>query len=410
MSQFSFARTGLPWYGFYTVLSMRLLLFCCLCSLSSCWLARAYKLRHMQSMDYQKLPLVAIPASPEPVPFVSAAAGYPSLKAHLDSILEATNTAAFLVVRNDSIIYERYFNGFDSSTLLPTNSMTKSFTGTLAGIAIDEGILHLTDPITKYLPELEKRDPRFGRITINHLLDMRAGFRYNEGEYDLKDPSIRVGLSRNLEKQVLKVEIAEPPGRFRYQSICTQLLGLILERVTRKPLQQYFSEKLWNPIGAVQGASWNIDSRKHRQVMISAGFNATARDMAKLGRLYLHKGRAGGKQIINREWVATVANVDTMVKYEGYKYQWWSRMASRYLKDSAQAWAFHNTTSYAGDVQRSGEGFQVNFRTGAFHASGFLGQIILIHPAKNLVIVRLGLRWKYREPFTPFIYNLAEQL
>ena len=114
--------------------------------------------------------------------------------------------------------------------------------------------------------------------------------------------------------------------------------------------------------------------------------------------------------MIDRRWVATVANMDTMVAYEGYKYQWWSRMASRYLNDSAQAWAFRNSILYASNVQRSGGGYEVSFRTGAFHASGFLGQIIFVHPAKNLVIVRLGLRWKHHEPFTPFIYNLAEQL
>lgn len=403
-------QVSIPWYGFFTTTPMRLLLFCCLCSLSSCWLTRAYQLRRVQTMDYRKLPLESIPPSPNPMPFTSAAGGHPGWKAYLDTLLEGTGTAAFLVVRNDSILYERYFNGFDSSTLLPTNSMTKSFTGTLAGIAIDEGIIHLSDPITKYLPELAGRDPRFRRITIKHLLDMRTGFRYNEGKYNLKDPSIRVGLSRNIEKQILRVQIAEPPGRFQYQSICTQMVGLILERVTGKPLAQYFSEKLWNPIGAEQGASWNMDSRKHRQVMISAGLNATARDMAKLGRLYLNKGRAGGRQLVSRPWVATVANMDTMIANEGYKYQWWSRMASRYLKDSTQAWTFRNTAMYAGDVQRSADGYRVNFRTGAFHASGFLGQIILVHPSKNLVIVRLGLRWKHKEPFTPFMYNLAEQL
>src|SRR5687767_2886832 len=187
--------------------SMRLFLLCCLCSLSSCWLARAYKLRNMQSMDYQKLPLVSLPASGHPLPFISATTGDPSLQLHLDSMLEATQTAAFLVVRNDSIIYEKYYNGFDSTTLLPSNSMTKSFTGTLAGIALDEGLIRMDEPITVYLPELETRDPRFKRITIRHLMDMRAGFRYTEGKYALKDPSIRVGLSRNLEKQILKVEI-----------------------------------------------------------------------------------------------------------------------------------------------------------------------------------------------------------
>ena len=150
---------------------------------------------------------------------------YRSLKSYLDSNLEHTRTAAFLVIKNDSIIYENYFNGFTGKEILPSNSMAKSFTGTLVGIAYPEGkIRSLSEPMTNYIPELLERDSRFSKITIQHLLDMRSGFQFNEGSYDLQDDAIKLGLKQKLKKNLLKIKIAEPPGRFKYQSVNTQFL------------------------------------------------------------------------------------------------------------------------------------------------------------------------------------------
>ncbi|HEU4471116.1 MAG TPA: serine hydrolase, partial [Flavisolibacter sp.] len=369
-----------------------------------------YRLRKMNLKDHEKLPSVKIAKPEKAYPF-SAGRLDERISHFLDSVLPSTQTAAFLVIRNDSILYERYFQGFDDSSLLPSNSMAKSFIGTLTGMAVDEGrIGSVSDPVTAYLPELLERDSNFARITIQHLLDMRSGLNFNEGSYTLKDDAIRLGLRRNLEKHLLRASIAKPPGQFRYQSINTQLLGLVIERASGEKLEDYLYKKLWQPLGMENGATWNVDSRRRKQVLISAGINATARDFAKLGRLYLANGRWKGQQLLQEDWVDMISNIDTMQYYGGYKYQWWSRMAYQYFEDSLDAEKFKRRTSYSGALRKTDNGFQVNYRTSAYHANGFLSQIIFVHPLKQLIIVRLGKRWKHPERFSSFIYNLGERM
>jgi CubicO group peptidase (beta-lactamase class C family) len=348
---------------------------------SSCWLVRAYRLRKMNLSDYQKLPSVKIYKPEQSFQFIDGTGQkqYTDLKRYLDSSLATTHTAAFLVLRNDSLIYENYFNGFMKDDILPSNSMSKSFTGTLVRIAFNEGkIKSLSDAMTNYIPELLKRDSNFKKITIQHLLDMRSGFDFKEGRYDLNDDAIRYGLRRNLKKYLLRIKIAEPPGRFRYQSANTQFLGLILERATGKKLSVYLEEKIWKPLQMEHDATWNVDSKKRKREFASAGLNAIPRDFAKFGQLYINKGKWNGQQVIDEEWVNTIASADTMNKYGGYKNQWWSR---------------------------------TNNRTGAFSAIGFLNQYLYINPNNNVVIVRIGRRWANSYGVsTRFIYSLGERL
>jgi CubicO group peptidase (beta-lactamase class C family) len=392
----------------------RLLILFLLMNLSSCWLVRAYRLRRMHLTDYKKLPAVTIHKPENSYHFIEAAGqtAYADLEVQLDSSLSGTNTAAFLVIRNDSLIYEKYFNDFDKDDILPSNSMAKSFTGTLVRIAFNEGkIRSLSDPMTNYIPELLNHDPDFEKITIQHLLDMRSGFDFTEGRYTLKDDAIKEALKQNLKKQLLKIKIAEPPGRFKYQSINTQFLGWIVERATGQKLYSYFEDKLWKPLGAEHDATWNIDSKSHKQVLASAGINAVPRDFAKLGQLYINKGNWNGRQIIDEEWVHTISSIDTMAKYGGYKNQWWSRTLYQTFEDSLTAVAFQKETPYSVSLRRIQNSYRVNYRTHAFSAVGFLNQYIYVNPEKRIVIVRIGGRWTNSEVFpTQFIYQLGEQL
>lgn len=375
---------------------------------------RAYKVRKLRLTDHEKLPYVHIQPSAQPSSFVEAQdnPAYRELKAYLDTQLLNSQTAAFLVIRNDSILYEGYFNGFDRSSILPSNSMAKSFTGTLVGIALKEGkIKSLSEPVTNYIPELLQTDPRYAQITLQHLLDMRSGLQFNEGSYDLKDDAVKLGFRRNLKKHILKVPIAQEPGRFRYQSVNTQLLGLVLEKATGKKLSAYLEEKIWIPMGAESGATWNVDSRKRKQELASAGLNAVARDFIRFGRLYVNGGRSGGTQVIDEDWVKTVSSLDTMDRYGGYKNQWWSRQAFRSFPDSLQAVAFQQITQYAGPLRVTGNEYRVSYRTNAFMAIGFLNQGLYINPGKKLVILRIGQRWRNPSMFsTQFLYNLGERL
>jgi CubicO group peptidase (beta-lactamase class C family) len=207
---------------------------------------------------------------------------------------------------------------------------------------------------------------------------MRSGLDFSEGRYTLNEDAIRYGLRRNMKRNFRKIKTAEPPGRFRYQSANTQLLGWVLKQATGKSLSAYLEEKLWKPLGAEHDATWNVDSKSNKMELASAGLNAIPRDFAKLGQLYINKGKWNGKQIIDEEWVHTISSADTMNKYNGYKNQWWSR---------------------------------TNNRTGAFSAIGFLNQYLYINPRNNVVIVRIGRRWANSYGVSArFIYGLGESL
>ena len=381
---------------------------------SSCWLVRAYRLRNMNLTDYKKLPSVKIQRSDHPFQFIDGTSQkqYDGLKYYLDSSLSTTHTAAFLVIRNDSIIYENYFDGFTKEDILPSNSVSKSFTGTLVRIANNEGMIKsLSEPMTNYLAELLKKDSNFRKITIRHLLDMRSGFDFNEGRYDLKDDAIRYGLRRNMKKYLLKIKIAEPPGRFRYQSANTQFLGWIIERATGKKLSAYLEEKLWKPLGMEQDASWNVDSKKRKMEYASAGLNAIPRDFAKLGQLYLNKGKWGDEQIIDEEWINTISSFDTMSKYDGYKNQWWSRMRYQNFDDTLRAVSFSDKNPNPASIDTIENSDRYNFRTVAFSAIGFLNQYIYVNPKNKVVIVRIGKRWSTNFGVsTRFIYGLGNIL
>jgi CubicO group peptidase (beta-lactamase class C family) len=376
---------------------------------------RAYKVRKFQLTDPQRMPFVSISPSTTPYHFKedSIENRYRDIKKYLDTTLPKSHTAAFLVIKNDSILYERYFNGFTPQSKLPSFSVAKSVVSTLVSVALMEGkIRSLQDPITKYLPELYQKDIRYERITLQHLLDMKSGLHFNEGTYGLKDDAIKMGFRPNLLKHVLKVKIDTEPGKkFKYQSINTELLALAVERATGKKLAPYLQEKIWQPLGAEYEANWNVDSKKHQQEIAFAGLNATARDFAKLGQLYLNNGTWQGKQVLSSSWVTTVNNADSMEKANGYKNQWWSELVSTYFNDSLSAVHFRDHTPFSHPVRKTAKGYQVRYRTDAFDAEGLLNQFIYINPKSHIVIVRLGRYWYHPSLYaSQYIYKIGEEL
>ena len=395
-------------------------------SFSSCYIIKAYKVKDFKLTDHQTMPFVELHASAEPYPFLEAGQlpQYSSLKAHLDSNLERSHTAAFLVIRNDSIIYENYFNGFGKESLLPSFSVVKSFVATLVGIAIGEGkIKSDNDPITAYLPELLKTDPGYAKITLRHLLDMKSGLKFDEGSYGMKDDAIKLAFRPNLLKHVMKVKTEKEPGTFNYQSINTELLALAVERATGKKITAYMQEKLWSPMGAEYGATWNVDSKKRKQEIAFAGLNATARDFAKLGRLYLAGGSWNGKQLVPSSWIDQTMNPNNILNAGAYKNQWWHAASFMYTRDSMEAVAFKNNHRYSSRVFRSTfkikdssivaqPVFQYTVAYNpAPHATGILNQYIYVFPGNNVVIVRLGRNWYHPRKHTKaFIYEIGSAL
>ena len=294
----------------------------------------------------------------------------------IDSVLDATNTVAFLAIRNDSILYERYFDGYTDSAWVASFSMAKSYISALIGIAIAEGhIKSVEDYMTDYLPEM--KDSKLADVKIRHLLEMTANIHHAENYFNPFAGVARLYYGKHLSKQIRRLHHDQAPGSaWNYQSICTQYLGEILVRATGRSITDYMQEKLWGPLGMEHPASWSIDQKKNGREKAFCCINATARDFAKFGRLYLNKGNWNGRQLIPAGWVEASTTVRTGEgRPEHYGYQWW-----------------------------------IMSKEGDYAAQGHLGQFIIVSPKNNLVMVRLGKNYgHYRWPgaFQSLVNQLA---
>ena len=277
---------------------------------------------------------------------------YPFIK-----YLEDNKTVAFLIIQNDTIQYEKYWGKKNENSIIPSFSMAKSITSILIGCAIDDKIIQsVNEPITKYIPELEEFD--FDKVTIEHLLQMTSGLKFNESYFNPFGDAATFYYGTKLRKAIKKMKLKTEPGiEFDYLSGNTQLLGLVLERALKdKTITSYLELKIWKPLEMEFDASWSLDRKKDGLEKTFCCINARARDYAKIGRLYLNKGNWNGKQIVSEDWVKHSTKIDTLngsVWY--YQYQWW-----------------------------------LPTQSGDFMAQGILGQYIYVHPEKNLIIVRLG--------------------
>ncbi len=274
-----------------------------------------------------------------------------------DSYLEKNKTVAFLIIKNDSLIYEKYFNDYEVDGIVPSFSVAKSVLSILIGCAIDDGyILSVDENMVKYIPELAGKG--MNQVTIEHLLQQTSGIKFNESYVNPFGDAAAFYYGTNLRKSISKMEPDYPPGtKFSYTSGNSQLLGLVLERALKnQTVTAYLQEKLWTPLQMEYDGSWSIDRKKNGLEKTFCCLNARAIDFAKIGRLYLNKGEWNGEQIVSADWVTRSTKVNTENGSRStYQYQWW--------------------------LPEPGMDFM---------AHGILGQYIYVNPEKNLVIVRLG--------------------
>ncbi len=228
-----------------------------------------------------------------------------------EAIKDASKTQGVLIIHNDSIVYEKYWGDFSANRLATIFSVSKSITSLLCGIAVDEGYIEsIDDPVTKYLPELKKKDPRWERLTIRHLLNMESGLDFDdEYEFNIKELKTvnaiaRLNYGHNIMGQIKGLKFRCEPGTdFRYESMTTAILGVVIERATGIHYADYLSEKVWKPLQMESVALINIDSRKHHVAHAFGGITCTLKDLAKIGRLYLNLGVWDGKRIVSEEWI-----------------------------------------------------------------------------------------------------------
>lgn len=305
---------------------------------------------------------------------------YGSHTARLSDLLAQTDTQAFIVIRNNTVIYEQYLNGAHRDTLFTSFSMAKSATSALIGIAIDEGkIKSINDPLIRYVPELKGRG--FDRLTIRDMLLMSTGIAFQPDVGGLfgnlfnkfVSDDARQYYTDNLRQLILNVHASSQPigAAFHYNDYYSLLEGLILQRATGETVAQFTQDTLWKPMGMEYPASWSLDSTTDGFEKTNSALNARAIDFARFGLLFLNQGRWNGQQIISQQWVTESTTPDPTdhrswtgddagwLQVGGYyKYQWWGLYNSDGTYD--------------------------------YLANGKQGQFIYVSPSTNTVAVRLG--------------------
>lgn len=294
----------------------------------------------------------------------------------LNALLEESYTDGFLVIHDGAIVFERYLNGMAERSLHLSQSVSKSFTGMLAGILVGQGILNVSAPVTTYLPEL--RQTGWKNASLQQVLDMTTGVRFSEaytdpysdiGQVDVasgwkpvpprSDPGFE--WPQHVWELILRLnEVTRPHGvAFEYRSIETDVLAFCMERVTGRRLPQLMSEELWQKMGAEENACFTVDPAGY--ALADGGFNACLRDYGRFGQLILE----GGGGIIPADWIEATRKGN-------------HQMFDGHYAATLPGGAYHNTFWIEDAVSRS------------IMARGVFGQWIYINWDYNMVVVKLS--------------------
>ncbi len=334
---------------------------------------------------HRLFPASEIPASSKPYYFAMANFSESALPADfvfaeqqvpVKAFLAESNTTGFIVIKNDQVISEDYFLGNHAEQLHTSFSMAKSFVSALFGIAIEEGYIDsIEQSVTDYVPELTGTG--YDGVRIKDVLQMSSGVFFNE-DYadffsDINRFSRSMALGRSLADFTASLTRHRPPGTYHhYVSIDTQVLGMVLSKATKRRLSDYLYEKIWQPLGMEQPAFWVTDNTGMEAALCC--LSVSLRDYAKFARLYLHKGRWNGVQLVPESWVIDSVTPDAQHLMPGadnanssstfgYGYQWWIPVAAE----------------------------------DEFMALGIYGQYIYIDPDQNLVIVKNSANHRYTD-------------
>lgn len=271
---------------------------------------------------------------------------------NLDSLNKTLGTAAFLIIKNDSIWYEKYYQDYGKFSKTNSFSMAKSITVALMFKAIQEGYLENTNqPVADFYPKFD------AKLTIGDLASMSSGLNWNESYFNPFGNTARAYFSKNIEEGILDLKVVEEPGQeFEYLSGNTELLGMVISKATGKTLSEYLSESFWKPMGMNDDALWQIDSRESGMEKAYCCIASNARNFAKFGKLFKHSGEWNGKHLLDSSFVATATHPRFQdAPYYGYGF-WLSDYKNK-------------------DI---------------FYMRGVLGQYVIVIPEDDLIIVRLG--------------------
>ena len=287
----------------------------------------------------------------------------------VNDYLNRQRVTGLMVIKDDTVVLERYQYGRGPATRFLSASMVKSFVGALIGIAVEEGRIRSLDDLAQvYVPELAGNP--YGETSIRDLLQMSSGVRFAE-QYDGRDD-----LGSLIEDTIGRrspggaaallpyVQRRMAPGKlFYYSSADTQALGLVLKGATGVPLADYLSERIWQPMGAQDDASMLVDASGHEAAF--AFLHATLRDYGRLGMLLANEGKVGERQVISAAWVRQSTTAQPHAQ---------AFVASSYFGYGNHFWVFPGARP-------------------RFALIGVRGQVIFVDPALRLVLVQTAV-WK----------------
>jgi hypothetical protein len=299
---------------------------------------------------------INLPVAPEKMP---AEVMYKYVSTPWAKWLKETDSNAFLVIRNGVLTYDWYKDGVSEGSQLPSYSVAKTLTSIMIGQLVSQGKIKESDLFVDYFPEL-KTGTSFDMVTIKSLLDMRSGVGVSD-DYPSGPSGWGVAIAQmyattDLDwflKNNRKMSF-DPGTKSEYRSVDTQMLGMIIKKVTGIRISDYFSENVWKVVGAKYPATWNVDRIGGTEKTFCC-FNAAAIDYAKIGMLFLNGGYAGPNKIIDKNWLLRMATPVTKLD-RGWGY-------------GAQVWHPY---------------------PGISMALGLHGQFILINPATRTVVVKLS--------------------
>lgn len=280
-------------------------------------------------------------------------------------LMKTLDTRAFLVLKGDSLLFEKYTNGHTPETVSNSFSAAKTLVAMLIAIAVEEGnIKSLDEPVGNYLANFSKGEKK--KITIRHLLMMSSGLDWEESASNPLSENAESYYGSNLYDLVNRQEAVTAPGKkFVYQSGNSQLLGYVLEKATGKSVSEYTEQKIWKKIGTEGHAYWSLDKQNGDEKSFCCLY-ATARDFARLG-LLIHRGGIWGKEQVVPAWfIKEMSKPVPMLTEEGvpnYRY-------------GLHVWTYpenNQTITYC---------------------RGIKGQYIISIPKEDLLIVRLGMKRK----------------
>lgn len=307
--------------------------------------------------DYKYFDNINIPKSekPQPWPFHNDFNSVESTD-KLNLTHDRLGTVAFLIIKNDSLWYEKYFDGYSEKSYSNSFSIAKSIVTAVLGRAIDEGYIEsLNQKVGDFIPEY--KNGLASKLTVGDLSSMSSGMKWTENYTNIFGVTARAYVGRGLEKLIKSRPIIKEPGQsFKYLSGDTQLLAMTIEKATGQKLSSLVYDWFWDPIGAENNALWQIDNLKTNTEKAYCCFNSNARDFAKFGKLFKDYGYWNEEKLLDSSFVSK-ATTKRFDKSPYYGYGFWL--------------GSHKGMDY-------------------FSMRGHLGQYVIIFPDENIIIVRLG--------------------